>query len=187
MSTKVILWKGLKKIAVTITQSPQVGKPFIKIIMENNKVILLLSGGIDSTNLLAWLHKKGKTIYALSFDYGQKHMVELKFAQKNAKQFGVVEYKIVKIDNSLFKNSNCLAGPSLKLNSDNQNNNFLVPSRNMIFISYAISYAESIACNKIYADLMRMTILIFLIAVRLLSKIQIEPLGLKTIRHHALN
>lgn len=118
--------------------------------MVNSKAILLLSGGIDSTNLLAWLHNEGKEIYALSFDYGQKHKIELEYAIANAKKFQVKEHRLLKIDNSLFKESNGLTNPELKFNNSEENANPVVPARNTIFISYALSFAETINCSEIY-------------------------------------
>jgi len=61
------------------------------------KAIILLSGGLDSVTVLAMVKKQGYTIYALSFDYGQKHNAELKSARKIAQDYQVVEHKIINL------------------------------------------------------------------------------------------
>jgi len=118
--------------------------------MQKPKAILLLSGGIDSTNLLAQLSGEGKDIYALSFDYGQKHLVELDFAAKSAKKYGVKNHAIVNLDNSLFKNSNALTNPLLEMTNAIQPALAVVPARNTMFLSFALSYAQCIGAGGIY-------------------------------------
>lgn len=116
--------------------------------MKNNNVILLLSGGIDSTTILAMLKEQNKTIHCLSFDYGQTHNVELHFAAENANLYQAFCYKIIHIDPNLF-------GSKTQLISGNSSNgstetNIIVPGRNLIFISYAMAYAEVEGINEIF-------------------------------------
>ena len=73
--------------------------------MESKRAILLLSGGIDSTTLLAKLSSEGYVVVAISFSYGQKHGIELNYAAKNAKKYGVSEHHIVELDKILFSSS----------------------------------------------------------------------------------
>jgi 7-cyano-7-deazaguanine synthase len=124
--------------------------------MKNNKVILLLSGGIDSTTLLALLSHEKKEIHCLSFDYGQKHKIELDFALNNSRKYNAKEHYIISIDNSLFGVSSSLTNEEIKVDKYSVDNkptgltNAFVPGRNLIFISYAAAYAETIDCNEIY-------------------------------------
>lgn len=73
--------------------------------MGNKRAILLLSGGIDSTTLLAKLSSENYEVIALSFHYGQKHEIELNYAKKNAKKYGVKKHHIIELDKILFNSS----------------------------------------------------------------------------------
>ncbi len=121
-----------------------------------NRVILLLSGGIDSTTLLVDLVRAGKEVYALSFDYGQRHGVELALAQENAKRYQVKEHRVIQMDNSLFASASSLTNSELE--PEKYNNGELppgitsafVPARNLMFVSQAVSYAEANGIREIY-------------------------------------
>lgn len=123
--------------------------------MENKKAVLLLSGGIDSTTLLAQLTSEGYSILALSFDYGQKHRYELELAKKNAALYRVVEHKIVAIAPELFKSSalvnkdHQLSTYAEKIVPETQVNAY-VPFRNLLFLSMALSLAESSKSRAVY-------------------------------------
>ena len=62
------------------------------------KAVVLLSGGLDSTTTLAIAKKAGFDLFALTFDYGQRHHIEVDRAQDIAKHFAVVDHQIIKID-----------------------------------------------------------------------------------------
>ena len=62
------------------------------------RAVVLLSGGLDSAVTAAWLRREGFAVHALSFDYGQRHSVELQAAARVAKQVGVVEHVVQRID-----------------------------------------------------------------------------------------
>lgn len=123
--------------------------------MGHKRIILLLSGGVDSTTLLAKLTSEGYEITALSFLYGQKHSIELDFAQQNAAKYGVKNHQIVELDKTLFESS-ALVNLEIDIETIENNNlhkgevNAYVPFRNLIFISAALSLAESININEIY-------------------------------------
>ena len=64
--------------------------------------VVLLSGGLDSATVLAIAKSQGYETYALSFDYGQRHKIEIEAARKIAKSLGAREHRVIKIDSSLF-------------------------------------------------------------------------------------
>jgi 7-cyano-7-deazaguanine synthase len=123
--------------------------------MENKKVILLLSGGIDSTTLLAKLSSENYAVVAISFHYGQKHRLELNYATDNAKKYGVKKHHIIELDTVLFKSS-ALVAPEIDIdtypNSEMPEGevNAYVPFRNLLFISNALSLAEAMGIDEIY-------------------------------------
>jgi len=123
--------------------------------MEKNKVILLLSGGIDSTTLLAKLKGENKEVVALSFFYDQKHAIELEYAQNNAIKYNVLEHRIIKLDSLMFSGS-ALVNTEKQLSTYEHGEkpigqeNAYVPFRNLIFLSMALSLAESSKINNIY-------------------------------------
>ena len=69
------------------------------------RAVCLLSGGLDSTTCLAWAKAEGFACYALSFDYGQRHRVELEAARRVADGMGVEEHQTAKIDLRMFGGS----------------------------------------------------------------------------------
>lgn len=118
------------------------------------KAIILLSGGLDSTTVLAIAQNLGFEAYALSFSYGQRHEIELEFASKIAKKFAVKEHKIAKIDLRIFGNSALTDNIEVPKNRNIENENDIpityVPARNTIFLSYALAYAEVIGAFDIF-------------------------------------
>ena len=120
------------------------------------KILLLLSGGIDSATLLAKLNSEGYEIIALSFNYGQKHFIELNYASELAKKYKVTEHIILDIPIEGFSYS-ALVNKEIKTTEFNDFNNLpkeqvnsYVPFRNMIFLSFALSIAESRKIQKIF-------------------------------------
>ena len=69
------------------------------------RAIVLLSGGLDSSTVLAWAKSEGRSCYALSFDYGQRHRIELERATEIATLLGATEHRIVNIDLRAFGGS----------------------------------------------------------------------------------
>ena len=112
------------------------------------KCIVLLSGGLDSTTVLA-LAKRDFHIFALSFDYGQRHKFELDAAKVIAKKNAVDSFQTITIDLKQFGKSALtdeIAVPKNQEIGDNIPITY-VPVRNTIFLSYALAYAE---VNNIY-------------------------------------
>lgn len=119
------------------------------------KAIVLLSGGLDSTTVLAIAKAEGYETYALSFSYGQRHSWELECARRVAAALGVGEHRIVQIDLRVFGGSALTAdmsvpkGRSLEEMSDSIPVTY-VPSRNTIFLSFALAWAEVLGSRDIF-------------------------------------
>lgn len=119
------------------------------------KAIILLSGGLDSATILEIAKKEGYECHALSFSYGQKHEIELESAKNIAQTQNVASHNIAKIDVKIFNNSsltdNLLVPKNQNVEDTNQPiPNTYVPARNNLFLSYALSLAESIGANDIF-------------------------------------
>ena len=112
------------------------------------KCVVLLSGGLDSTTVLA-IAKKEFDILALSFDYGQRHKFELDSAKKIAQHNTVHSFQTIDIDLKQFGKSALTDEIAVPKNQEIGNDIPVtyVPVRNTIFLSYALAYAE---VNNIY-------------------------------------
>lgn len=119
---------------------------------ENDKAVVLLSGGLDSTTCLYQALADGKKIQALSFDYGQKHKIELSYAKKITRQLGI-SHTIQKLKPELFLGSSLtqksLRVPKNSLGKEEIPNTY-VPGRNILFLSFAVCLAEGTGSNSIY-------------------------------------
>ncbi len=116
-------------------------------VSEKKRAVLLLSGGLDSTTVLAIAKAKGFSISALSFRYGQNHEHEADQAQMIATQFDVNDHTIVDIDLAVFGQSALTDDIDVpKANSVEEIGSDIpvtyVPARNTIFLSYALALAE---------------------------------------------
>jgi 7-cyano-7-deazaguanine synthase len=115
------------------------------------KAICLLSGGLDSSTCLGIARRDGFDCYALSFDYGQRHRVELEAAARVAGHFGVREHRVVRIDLRAFGGSALTADIEVPKNSLAEGIPITyVPARNTIFLSYATAWAEVLECSDIF-------------------------------------
>ena len=116
------------------------------------KAIILFSSGLDSTTVLYYAMSKGYDCHCLIFDYGQKHNKEVDNAKKFAKSLKL-NYHVVKT--SIPWDMSSLINKDKKIPEHKQIKEGFVPStyvpgRNTIFLSYAISYAETIKAKKIF-------------------------------------
>lgn len=116
------------------------------------KAIVLFSSGLDSTTVLYYAINKGYDCSCLIFDYGQKHNKEVQNASNFAKSLGL-NYHIIKL--SIPWESSSLTNKNKKIPEHKTIKKGLIPStyvpgRNTIFLSYAVSYAETIKAKKIF-------------------------------------
>ncbi len=123
------------------------------------KAVVLLSGGMDSTTVLYMAKSQDYEVYAISFDYGQRHYKELDCAKAVAERAGVKEHIIINTNMNAWGGSALtdanISVPDSNLDSNMNNNKnkipvTYVPARNMIFLSFAASYAEVIGAQDIF-------------------------------------
>ncbi len=121
------------------------------------KAVILSSGGIDSTTVMAIAKSRGEDIYSLSFRYGQRHSVELDASKKIAAFFGARQHKIIEIDLRQFGASaltDNIDVPKHESAREIENQQEIpvtyVPARNTIFLSYAMAWAEILKAGSIY-------------------------------------
>ena len=117
------------------------------------KAVVLLSGGLDSSVAIHLAKKEGFEVYALSFDYGQKHNKELECAKATVKKVGAIEHNIVTLQLNLWGGSS-LTDSKMDVEDGDVTRTDIpqtyVPARNMVFLSVAASYAEAIGAQDIY-------------------------------------
>ncbi len=119
------------------------------------RVVVLLSGGIDSTTTLAIARADGYEPYALSFEYGQRHQIETEAARRVADSLGAKEHRVARIDLRIFGGSALTDEIDVpKKRSEKEIAHGIpvtyVPARNTIFLSYALAWAEAIPANNIF-------------------------------------
>jgi len=117
--------------------------------------VVLLSGGLDSTTTLAIAIAQGYATYALSFDYGQRHKIEIEAARRIVKSLGAQKHRVVEIDNRLFGDSALTDDVDVpKSRSEKEISAGIpvtyVPARNIIFLSHALAWAEMIPAGHIF-------------------------------------
>ena len=123
--------------------------------MGEKRAVILLSGGLDSTTTLAIAKNDGYILYGLTFDYSQRHDKELISAKKIADYYNIEKHLILKIELDKIGGSSLtdkeIIIPSRNLDEiENEIPNTYVPGRNIIFLSYTLSWAEVIKAKAIY-------------------------------------
>ena len=122
-------------------------------IEPKGKVVLILSGGLDSTTLLYDLIDRGYEVYALSFNYNQKHLKEVKMAEKTCKILSV-PHKILNLEVLNEIAPSALTRKEIKVpDGDYKDENMkltVVPNRNMVMLALATSYAIGIGAKKVF-------------------------------------
>ena len=119
------------------------------------KAVVLLSGGVDSTTVLAIAYKDGFEAYAMSFRYGQRHEIEIEKAREIAARMGVQKHIVIEIDLRAFGGSALTS--DLEVPKDRPVAEMshgipitYVPARNTIFLSYALAWAEVLGASDIF-------------------------------------
>ncbi len=111
----------------------------------------MLSGGLDSATCLAVARSQGYRCYALSFDYGQRHRIELEAAARVASRLGVAEHRVVSIDLRAFGGSaltDDIAVPKTGVGAGIPVT--YVPARNTVFLSFALAWAEVLSSSDLF-------------------------------------
>jgi len=116
------------------------------------KAVILLSGGLDSATTLALAKSQSYDCYALSFDYGQRHRVELEAATKVATTLGVIEHKFINLNLNDIGGS-ALTDNNIKVPVEGITGDIpvtYVPARNTVFLSLALGWAEVLSAYDIF-------------------------------------
>jgi 7-cyano-7-deazaguanine synthase len=118
------------------------------------RAVVLLSGGLDSATVLAWMRREGYACHALSFRYGQRHAHELARAAEIARALGAVEHKVTEIDLRAFGGSALTA--DIAVPKDRAEGEIAhgvpityVPARNTIVLAFALAFAETIGSSDL--------------------------------------
>jgi 7-cyano-7-deazaguanine synthase len=120
--------------------------------------VLLLSGGLDSTTVLAVAQHEGFAVHALTFRYGQRHATEIEAAKRIARNAGVTRHRVIDIDLTVFGGSALTASTPVPKDRDLSALSLqareipitYVPARNTIFLSYALALAEVVGAADIF-------------------------------------
>ncbi len=117
------------------------------------KAVVLLSGGLDSTTCMAVAKEKGLELYPISFDYHQRHSIELEGAKKVAEYYGVKKHLIIETNMEQIGGS-ALTDTKIDVPEGDVERDDVpvtyVPARNLIFLSYALGYAEVVGAAYVY-------------------------------------
>lgn len=123
---------------------------------DKRKAVVLLSGGLDSTTVLAIAQQEGYETYALSFRYGQRHTEELEAAKKVAAELDATEHIIADINLAVFGGS-ALTDDALDVPHHDSVDDLgagipitYVPARNTVFLSFALAWAETLGSSDVF-------------------------------------
>jgi 7-cyano-7-deazaguanine synthase len=125
-------------------------------VVGKSPAVVLLSGGLDSATTLALAAREGFAPYALSFRYGQRHLIELAAAEKVAQAGGAVRHLILDLDLGAFGGS-ALTSDEIAVPHHDDVAELeggipvtYVPARNTVFLSLALAWAETLGCSDIF-------------------------------------
>jgi 7-cyano-7-deazaguanine synthase len=124
----------------------------------SKKAVVLLSGGLDSATVLAIARREGYAVHALSFRYGQRHVVELEAAERVARALGAVEHRTATVDLRWIGGSALTS--ELEVPKDRPVSEMAreipityVPARNALFLCHALAWAEVLGAHDLYAGM----------------------------------
>src|SRR6266545_6412108 len=121
--------------------------------MRRKKAIVLLSGGLDSATCLLIAKQEGFEVFALSFDYGQRHRVELERARQLATRYGAREHRVITLDFPA-RAASALTEPSKAVPKDSLGKQAIpvtyVPARNTLFLAHAVAWGEAVGAGDIF-------------------------------------
>jgi len=121
--------------------------------LKDRKAVCLLSGGMDSATAMAVAAAEGYACHALCFSYGQRNRWEVGAARELAGRMGAVEFRCVKLDPACFAGT-ALTDRSVKVPKGGIHRGCVpvtyVPVRNLIFLSYAVAWAEVLGCFDVF-------------------------------------
>ena len=121
---------------------------------SRERAVVLLSGGLDSTTVLAIAAREGFDVCAMTFRYGQRHALEIEAARRIATTARVLEHVVVDIDLRQWGGSALTADIAVPKDRDTADHSAVpityVPARNTIFLSFALAWAEVLGANVIY-------------------------------------
>lgn len=128
--------------------------PFVPTVPAGTKAVLLLSGGLDSATLLAWATRAGYAVHALSFRYGQRHLMEIDRARALAAQWHAAAHVVCDFDLRQFGGSALTSDEAVPKDRDDQAMATgipvtYVPARNTIFLSFAMAWAEVLGAQDV--------------------------------------
>jgi len=117
------------------------------------KAVILLSGGLDSATCLLVAREEGFEVHALSFDYGQRHAVELDAARAIAARYGAKEHRVARLDYP-GGGASALTDPAIAVPRDALGREAIpvtyVPARNTLFLAHALAWAEVLGARAIF-------------------------------------
>ena len=118
--------------------------------MVNKKALVLFSGGLDSTTMLAMVKSDGYEITALTINYNQRHVSEIEFSKKSLSQLQINKQIIFDLDLSKIGGSALTDNIPVPIDSNDNIPTTYVPARNTIFLSLASSFAERLNISDIF-------------------------------------